>query len=375
MRVLLMMLAMMSVARASIDADAFPLQISGQRLIDSRGRPFLIQGDTPWSLEVQCTEAQVDQYLDDRAARQFNAILLEAFEHQHSSQNPAWENANGDIPFVTMDANSVSWTSRVEAYWELVDYIRDGCFTRGIVMIINPAYVGSNGSRWQNAIDNASEADLYAYGQFFGARYNRGNEIICMGGDFAGTTTQRDKQWKIAEGILDQNPSVIICGHPARNDGDGATYWGEDGQDYPGFTLNTIYTAETNVVPEAASAYARGMPILGIEFRYEGEPVGSEISTNDCGYQAIQAYLSGACGFMFGNNPLWHMGASADGGSGAQDALDNNLNTAGARCMTHVGNLLRARAWHMLEPATDDSVVTTALGSGIAATCPALTSD
>lgn len=42
--------------------NMFPLAVhaSGRYLVDAQGTPFLIHGDTPWSIAVQLTDAEVD---------------------------------------------------------------------------------------------------------------------------------------------------------------------------------------------------------------------------------------------------------------------------------------------------------------------------
>ena len=60
----------------------FPLSVGpGERyLVDAAGRPFLIHGDTAWSLIAQLTREDVELYLDDRRARGFNTILVNLIE-------------------------------------------------------------------------------------------------------------------------------------------------------------------------------------------------------------------------------------------------------------------------------------------------------
>jgi hypothetical protein len=342
---------------------------------NAQGTPFLLHGDSPWSAEVQLTTAQIDTYLNDRASRGFTAVLFEAMEHLFSSQSPAWKNANGDVPFTTM--SPVSWTSRVGAYWSQVDYLVNAAKSRGIACLITPAYAGFSGGNqgWTSDIDAAVSADLQNYGAFLANRYTQGNVIWVMGGDYAGTNTQRDKQWNIAIGILSVNVNALFCAHPARSDSDGYTYWGPGGQNYSGWNINTIYTDNGGIVSEAATAYGRTgpYPIIQIETYYEGE---FSMTTNGLAQECLQSYLSGCCGYMFGNNPIWGFGEpNFNGGAGAASALATSLNTAGAQTMDYIQRLMRSYSWQLLVPKTDASLVSSALGSGVSATCPALSSD
>jgi Protein of unknown function (DUF4038) len=56
---------------------------TGKRyLVDAAGKPFFINGDSPWSLMVQLTREQADQYLEDRRLKGMNAVMAELIEHR-----------------------------------------------------------------------------------------------------------------------------------------------------------------------------------------------------------------------------------------------------------------------------------------------------
>src|SRR5262249_4304143 len=63
---------------------AFPIRIAGDKnhLVDANGAPFLVRGDSAWSLIVELSDADTTKYLDDRRARGFNAVLVNLIEHQ-----------------------------------------------------------------------------------------------------------------------------------------------------------------------------------------------------------------------------------------------------------------------------------------------------
>ncbi len=347
-------------------ASVFPLSVSsnGRYLETARGGPFLMNGDTPWSIAVQLTHAQIDTYLDDRKAKGFNAILFNMIEHYHSSQSPAYENAQSSAnPFTTM----TDFSSPNETYWTTVDYIVNGCKDREMICMAQPAYLGFNGGSqgWDSEVDAESDADLEDYGEWLANRYTQGNIIWCMGGDYV--PPNPEKQWNIATGILNIDPEAIITAHGSRSSEEAYPDW--SGQ--TGFNLNNIYSDGVEY-DLAATAYARSGPIpfFLIEGYYEGE------TATNYRRQAYVAILAGGCGHFFGNNPIWGFGEpNANGGLGAQDALDNDLDTTYANDMTHLADLFAAYAWELLVPTTDTSLVTTSLGSGTSRVVPALASD
>ncbi len=244
---------------------------------------------------------------------------------------------------------------------------------------ITPAYLGFGGGSggsddqgWNGAVMNATAADLQAYGAFLARRYGpSGNVVWVMGGDYAGTQAERDKQWNIAVGIRSVTPDAIITGHPMRADAEAYPFWSR----YTGFNLNCTYGGQGALEYElAAAAYARSGPIpfFFIEGDYEGEGA----SIVEIRRQVYESLLSGACGHFYGNNPLWGFGEPrANGGGGAANALATSLNTTAAQQMVYVKTLFTAYAWEKLQPRTGTELVTTSLGSGSSRICPALASD
>lgn len=347
----------------------FPLSVSanGRYLQKADGSPFFFFGDAAWSMAVQLTPSQIDQYLDDRASRGFTATLFNAIESDYSSQTPRYRNVSGVDPFSSM---STLGNTPTEAYWARVDYIVNGCLSRGMAVVINPAYFGATGETgWDGVVDASSNADLDAYGAFLAARYTQGNIIWCMGGDDPGTTPRRDKQYRIITALRAAG-ATLWSGHAA--EGTAAyTYW----SGYTGFNVNFSYPGQNvdYVYDWLATEYARAgpIPVVMFEAGYEAEfgfPTASMVRAF-----AYTSWLSGACGAFYGNNPVWNFeGSPVTGYSGT---WQTNLNSTGAQDMARVAPFFTAYQWWKLEPKTDASLVTTSLGTGTGRVCPALASD
>lgn len=361
------------------------MHASGRYLVDAAGTPFLVVGDTPWSLPVNCTRTQIDSYLADRAGKGCTAILIEGCEKAYSSQSPAYRNVDGQAPFTSM--SPVNWVMN-DGYWTYVDYIVDQCKARGMAVFITPAYTGygSGSDGWLNDYSGVSNATLQAYGAALATRYSQGNVVWVMGGDDAndgeaagsygsGSTPNRTKQWQMVLGMRSVRTTDLISGHTARNgtgsvSGEAYKAWTSG---YEGFNLNNIYGHDNidDAPGLAASAYSRtGFPFFLIEAGYEN------LDGYDLGGvgPAIQSVLGGGlAGWFGGHDALWHMG-SYDPNSGSASVLSSYL--AGSwKGHSYFGALLKSYAWWKLQPRNDSSLVTSSRGSGAGTICPALASD
>lgn len=348
----------------------FPLKVSsnGRYLVDAKDEPFLLHGDSPWSISVQLTREQILTYLDTRQAQGFTALLFSAVEHEFSSQWPRWRNVEGEVPFRPQG----NFGAPLEPYWQLIDFVVEQANQRGMVCIVQPAYLGyAGGSQgWTAEVLAESRNDLRRYGQWLAQRYRGQGVIWCLGGDYGGDRHPGllEKQWHIALGIRDAEPSALITAHGGRGQS-AYSRWSQ----FEGFNLNNIYTDGVEYT-YAADEYARPgpLPFFHIEGRYDGD--GTSLST--IRRQAYVAWLGGGCGHMFGTTPVWGFGeAQANGGAGAAAALATGLSTPLTLQMQYVKQLFSDHAWWTLAPRNDDHLVLSDLGSGATRICPALATD
>lgn len=77
-----------------------PLKVSAnhRHLEDSTGKPFLLVGDTAWSLIAQLKREEVNACLDDRRRGGFSAIIVSLIEHEFADKAPAM--MDGTQPFL-----------------------------------------------------------------------------------------------------------------------------------------------------------------------------------------------------------------------------------------------------------------------------------
>ncbi len=358
---------------AAPGASIWPLSVSGngRYLQTATGLPYLIHGDTPWSLAVQLNNGEIDTYLGTRSSQGFNTILWNAIEHQFSDNSPAYRNRDGFDPFTSM----TNFASPNVSYWAKPDYIFARTLALGILNIVNPAYLGFGGGAegWMSEVTAETAGDLQTYGAWIATRYIAfPNKMWCLGGDYGGDATERAKQWNIAAGIRSVDPGALITAHGARTES-AYSLWG--GGSYTGFNVNNMYTDGSGTeYSDGATEYARSpaMPFFLLEGRYDGAETNG--TPTDMRRQYYTTMLSGGAGHMFGNVPIWDLGSASGSGGGVTNAL-TQLTTTATTQMTYAYALFSAYPWHLLVPKTDTSLVTTSLSSGASRICPALASD
>ena len=336
---------------------AFPLSVTpGKRYLeDANGRPFLIQGDTAWSLIGQLTREDAVRYLDDRRERGFNTILVSLLENEYSSNPPA--NAYGERPFHDQRLVSLlpfltfaDYSKPNEAYFAHADWVLRQAAERGFLVLLAPSYVGCCSDGWYDEMVTNGPYRLRQYGEYLGRRYRDFTNILWVhAGD---ASPPREPVRAIAEGIREYDTRALHTAHggqPAVLE-----YW----QGEPWFQVNNVYTYGP-VYAAALEQYAQPerMPFFLSESAYENEHDATEERLRT---QAYQAMLSGASGQVFGNNPIWHF--DGPGLYSAPVTWQEALGSRGAQSMTHLHDLLATVPWWQLEPDSDHRLLTDGLG-------------
>jgi Protein of unknown function (DUF4038)/Putative collagen-binding domain of a collagenase len=363
-------------AQPSGAGPVFPLTVRpGKRyLVDAVGKPFLIHGDTAWSLIADLTREDVDVYLDDRRARGFNTILVNLIETRFATNAPA--NAYGELPFrgqpfealaavaellpltryaTTAATLAIDFSTPNEAYFAHADWVLRRAAEKGFLVLLTPSYVGWQGGTqgWYRAMAANGPERLRQYGEFLGRRYRDFSNILWVhAGDY--DPPDKDLVRAIAEGIARFDRDALHTAHCAP-DTAAVEYWDRE----PWLDVNNVYTYGP-VHSAVLEQYARRepMPLFLIESAYENEHHSTEQSLRT---QAYQAMLSGAGGHVFGNNPIWHF--DGPGIHGEPMSWREALDSRGAQSMTHLHSLLASVPWWRLEPDADHTLLVDGLGS------------
>ena len=324
----------------------YPLKVGASKryLVDQTNTPVLLSVDAGWSLicggYANLKAADADNYLKTRAAYGFNVVIVNLIEHQFSSNPPA--NAYGVKPFT-----GKVFTTPNEAYFKYADSVVNMAAKYGITIMLFPVYsgyqLGSQG--WGAEMQSASTSDMLSWGQYVGNRYkNFPNVIWCIGGD-ANPGSIQSKLQAVLTGIRNTDPNHLITAHNAP-ESFGITPWA--GQ----LDINDVYTYSSTLYSNDKTAYnySPTMPYFLMEADYENEHGASQQLLRAQAYWTI---LSGGCGEVFGNNPVWEFN------TGWQAALTS----AGSLSMENLALLFNSRNWYNLVPDFNNTIITNGSGS------------
>jgi hypothetical protein len=350
----------------AVQGAEFPLRIAPDHrtLVDAAGSPFLVAGDTAWSLIVQPSEADIDRYLQDRQQRGFNAIIVNLIEHKFCTRPP--RTRAGLAPF----RQAGDFGTPNPAYFDYAHRVIANSHRRGITVWLAPAYLGAGGGDegWFRELKANGKARVRAYGQFIGKRFrDLPNIVWVLGGDFTPPPADQWTVHEVAEGIRAEDPAHLMTGHPAPERSPAVAFGEPDW-----LTVNAVYSYERTLFRPLHEEYARRQtrPFVLIETVYEGE---HDAKPEQIRRQAYWAMLCGACGQFLGNNPIWHY--DGPGLFPVKTTWEAALDSPGTRDMVRLRQVFAALPWYRLVPDKVQAIVTADSGKDVGTAVAARTAD
>jgi len=300
-----LLLAWSVTLHAVASESPFPVHVSanGRYLEDASGKPFLLHGDTAWSLMVQLTREETEEYLENRRKKGFNAILVQLIQKSNADNPP--NNAYGDAPFT----RSGDFSTPNEAYFAHVDWVIQKANEKGILVVLNPAFTGQSNTNspygWIAEIIANGPTKCRNYGRYVGNRYKNFTNIIwqAVGDMTLAAGASGEKNWlEILKGIRDFAPSHHWTAHYKRF---------STALEVPAFapqmTLDNTYTG-TRPYIRTLMAYNRNdhKPTFLNEAGYEDDTPARPPALIRA--QTYWTLLSGATGHFFGSDYIHSLG-------------------------------------------------------------------
>jgi hypothetical protein len=351
-------------------------------LEDQNGVPFRVHGDAAWSLIANLTVAEVDTYLDARRSQGFNAVIVNLIEHKFAQKAPA--NVSGVYPF-GKDLSGAGYTSgnqyadfstMNEAWFVYADQVLQAITSRGLLAIVNPAYVGYGGPTTASVANEGWSADMNAnvsgqctkYGQYVGNRYRGYRNVLWLnvtdaipgvGSPMETCVKQVMAGVKVGSGNGGSSGLHSIELLRTHNSTDDLTASATGSWDYNSVYVRSMWKGGTPFTQgRSAYDYAPAIPALVIEDLYAGTYSGAP-TTAQARDEAWGDVLSTIGGYVFGQDLVWSFGNG--NGPGPRVAWNAELATNEAADMQRLGTFMSSIAWQTLVPSTS---LVTAGGGG-----------
>lgn len=317
-------------------------------LVDDRGDPYLLVGDSPQCLTANLSLEDMDQFFAERQHQGFNAMWVDILCGPYTGGRQDYATYDGIAPFTVpgdLSTPNPRYFARVDAMVRLAA-------ARGMTLLLQPAETGS----FRGLLRSNGVAKDYAYGAYVGARYRDSPNVIWL----SGNDYQTD-QWAafdtyttaVARGLRSADPArlqTVELGYPVSLSSDNPSWAGL-------IDLNSAYTYAPTYA-EVLKGYNRAptMPVLMIEANYEGEHnVGGPPATGaTLRRQEYWAMLSGASGQLYGGHYTWGF---------QYGPWKDQLDTPGASQMGTMGRFFASLPWYDLVPDQVHALVTAGFGT------------
>jgi hypothetical protein len=333
---------------------SFPLRVSddGRRLVDSAGKPFLINQASSWGLIQSLSTEDARAYLDQLAARGWNTVMVSiiSYDERMPGDPPAWR---GIDPF----QKRWDFSTPNDAYFEHADQILELARERGMLVTLVPSYLGYPEDSTQGWADELlastnSVDKSRAYGRYLGRRYKGFDNIVWVaGGDNEPARGSELEQHMLAivQGIRAEDPEHLWTAHWS---GKEAGMLASENPTFAQFIdLDGYYAFNYELTYEKVlNQFGRrtGRPLFHLDMSYETEWGGAPAEIRKRAYDAM---LSGAAGSSFNAGPDWYLFKNF-----------RKMDTPGTRETQHWFRLFARLPWYELIPDADHTAITDGYG-------------
>lgn len=337
---------------APVHAESpYPLRIgpTGRYLVDREGKPFLIAGESPQAMMVNCTEEEAELFFKNRRSHGFNTAWINLICAKYTGGREDASTRDGLTPFKTPG----DFAQPNEEYFARCDHILKLAAKYDMLVMLDPAETGS----FLEVMRKNGADKCRVYGRYLGKRYKGFDNLLWFhGNDYAADTPDNDRVvTAVALGIKDEDDRHL---HTIEIDWKRKDSTSLDNERWaPLVGLSAAYTYNPVHVPilrDYNRKTDRRVPTFLVESSYEFEHLdGARLGTPaQLRLQEYTAILSGAAGQLYGNKYTWPF----------LDGWKGELDTPGAVQMAHVQALFGPRRWFDLVPDQDHKLVTAGYG-------------
>lgn len=159
---------------------------SRRNVIHASGKPFLVVGDTPWSIPFRATTGQVKEYAADRMKKGFNTALLMSVQPDMYAEGPEERNTVMGFDRGFADLHQGHLNLLKPDYFQYLDSLILILVDHGIVPVYQPVFHGF-GWKGKTVLGPSADPVEYArYCKYLVARYGSMPAMWLVSGDAHG---------------------------------------------------------------------------------------------------------------------------------------------------------------------------------------------
>ncbi|GAB4110870.1 MAG: glycoside hydrolase family 140 protein [Roseiflexaceae bacterium] len=275
-------------------------------LVHDDGSPFFYLGDTAWELFHRCTFAEIERYLNDRAAKRFTVIQAVLLAECDGLAVP---NMQGHLPLIDADP-----TRPNEPYFAFVDQVVALAASLGLWIGMLPTWGDKWNRKWGQGPEIFTAENAYQYGFWLGQRYATAPLIWILGGDRpVENPAQRAIVEAMAAGLrAGDGGQHLITFHPHGGATSASSFHEAAWLD---FNMWQSGHARNSPNYQGISGDYQRIPIkpcMDAEPGYEDHPAGFRLEQGyldeyDVRKAAYWSLFAGAHGHTYGCHPIWQM--------------------------------------------------------------------
>jgi len=378
------LIALILLMHVDVYSQSLKVSQNGRFLENKNGTPFLWIGDTAWELFHKLDREEANEYLAKRKKQGFTLIQAVVLAENDGLRTP---NSYGVTPLINMNPEKPN-----ESYFEHVDYIVKKANDLSMVVGMLPTWgdkVFSLHPGTGPIVFNIENAEKY--GEYLGNRYKEYNLIWILGGDRDIANEEVLNIWRAMEKGLKKGDggNHLITFHPRGGSSSSNALHNEPWLDFNmyqsghGQKFNPVYNwAETDYLKTPTKPFVDGEPAYeGIPIKFwefcdfsTAKKVPNEVldkygiiedstyfkkgffTDYDVRIHAYWNFISGACGYTYGNNAVWQM-FKKGGNISIPCTADwrESLNHRGANQLIYLKNLFESHSIANLIP--DQSII------------------
>ena len=272
---------------------------AGRYLVDQRGAPFLILGESPQAMIGDLSEADADLFLSNRKSHGFNTVWINLLCASGTGCNADGTTFDGIAPFTTgTNLSTYDVSTPNEAYFARADRMLQLAAKYGILVILDPAetiswltclaeqWPGQGPCLWplpRHAVQGLPQYCLDERQRLPDLEHLPSDDALVQ---------------EVALGIKETDPNhihTVELNEPVSSSLDDSSW-------APIISLNAAYTYFP-AYAEVLHAYnqSASMPVFMVETIYEFETLHHVTNLAGLRRQAYWTSLSGATGQLYGN--------------------------------------------------------------------------